>query len=69
MCGKEVVIRKTKKGRKYYGCEDNPTCDFMTWQKPSKIRCKECGGIMVEKGAKLVCLDEQCGFIQDKEKE
>ena len=36
MCGKDVVIRKTKKGRKYYGCEDNPTCDFMSWQKPSE---------------------------------
>lgn len=68
-CKKDIVLRKTKKGRKYYGCEDNPNCDFMSWQKPSKIRCKECGGIMVEKGAKLVCLDDQCGYIQDKEKE
>ena len=32
-CGKEVVIKKTKKGRKYYGCENNPDCDFMSWQK------------------------------------
>ena len=36
VCGKEVVIRKTKKGRKYYGCENNPECDFMSWQKPSQ---------------------------------
>ena len=34
-CGKDIVLRKTKKGRKYYGCEDNPDCDFMSWQKPS----------------------------------
>ena len=34
-CGKELVYRKTKKGRRYYGCEDNPECDFMSWQKPS----------------------------------
>ncbi len=34
ICGKEVVIRKTKKGRKYYGCENNPECDFMSWQRP-----------------------------------
>ena len=33
LCGKEVVLRKTKKGRKYYGCEDNPECEFMSWQK------------------------------------
>ena len=35
-CGKDIVLRKTKKGRKYYGCENNPDCDFMSWQKPSK---------------------------------
>ena len=35
-CGKEVVIRKTKKGRKYYGCENNPECTYMSWQKPTK---------------------------------
>jgi DNA topoisomerase-1 len=39
LCGKEVVIRKTKKGRRYYGCEDNPECEFMSWQKPSKEKC------------------------------
>ncbi|MFA9375349.1 MAG: type I DNA topoisomerase [Lachnotalea sp.] len=68
-CKKDIVLRKTKKGRKYYGCEDNPNCDFMSWQKPSKIKCKECGGMMVEKGNKLVCLDEQCGYVQEKEQE
>ena len=51
--------RKTKKGRKYYGCEDNPECDFMSWQKPSAKKCPNCGGYMVEKGNKLVCADEQ----------
>lgn len=65
-CGKDVVIRKTKKGRKYYGCEDNPNCDFMTWQKPSKEKCPQCGGYMVEKGNKLLCADEKCGYIVNK---
>ncbi|WP_072525995.1 type I DNA topoisomerase [Clostridium sp. Marseille-P3244] len=63
MCGKEVVIRKTKKGRKYYGCENNPECEFMSWQKPSKEKCPECGGYMLEKGNKLVCADEKCGYV------
>lgn len=36
LCGKDVVIRKTKKGRKYYGCEDNPNCEYMSWSKPSE---------------------------------
>ncbi|MDO5406910.1 MAG: type I DNA topoisomerase [Eubacteriales bacterium] len=61
-CGKEVVIKKTKKGRRYYGCEDNPECDFMSWQKPSTEKCPKCGSYMVEKGNKLLCSGEQCGY-------
>lgn len=64
-CGKEVVIKKTKKGRKYYGCENNPDCDFMSWQKPSTERCPECGSYMVEKGNKLLCSNEQCGYSKN----
>lgn len=65
-CGKEIVMKKTKKGRKYYGCEDNPECDFMSWQKPSKEKCPECGGYMVEKGNKLVCAEPQCGYVLER---
>lgn len=64
MCGGEVVLKKTKKGRKYYGCENNPECDFMSWQKPSKEKCPDCGGYMLEKGNKLVCADEKCGYVK-----
>ncbi|MBO8464163.1 MAG: type I DNA topoisomerase [Firmicutes bacterium] len=65
-CGKEVVLKKTKKGRKYYGCENNPDCDFMSWQKPSEKKCPQCGSYMVEKGQKLVCADEKCGYVCEK---
>ena len=65
-CGKDVVIKKTKKGRKFFGCEANPECDFMAWQKPSVEKCPECGGYMLEKGNKLACADEQCGFVKNK---
>lgn len=68
LCGKEVVIRKTKKGRKYYGCEDNPECEFMSWQRPSKEKCPECGNYMLEKGNKLVCADEKCGYVRNLKK-
>ena len=68
-CGKEIVLKKTKKGRKYYGCEDNPQCDFMSWQKPSEKPCPQCGGYMVEKGNKLVCADEHCGYVEMKKTE
>ena len=61
-CGKEVVIKKTKKGRKYCGCEANPDCDFMSWQKPTTEKCPDCGSYMVEKGNKLLCSNEQCGY-------
>ena len=66
-CGKDIVIRKTKKGRKYYGCENNPDCDFMSWQKPVEKKCPQCGGYMVEKGNKIVCADKTCGYICGKE--
>ncbi|MGI5983945.1 MAG: type I DNA topoisomerase [Sakamotonia sp.] len=66
-CGKEVVIKKTKKGRKFYGCEGNPECDFISWQKPSREKCPECGSYMVEKGNKLVCSSEQCGFVKNRQ--
>ena len=68
-CGKDIVLKKTKKGRKYYGCISNPECDFMSWQKPSQIACKECGSLMVEKGKKLVCTNEECGYITDMKNE
>ena len=64
-CGKEVVYRKTKKGRRYYGCENNPECDFMSWQKPSTEKCPKCGSYMVEKGNKLVCSKETCGYVKN----
>ena len=69
VCGKEIVLRKTKKGRRYYGCENNPECDFMSWAKPVAKKCPNCGGYMVEKGSKLVCADAQCGFVEVKTKE
>ena len=65
-CGGEVVLKKTKKGRKYYGCENYPECDFLSWQKPSKKKCPKCGNYMVEKGNKLVCSQETCGYVEQK---
>ena len=62
-CGKDIVMKKTKKGRKYYGCIGNPECDFMVWQKPSKEKCPKCGSLMLYKGNKLACMDENCGYV------
>ena len=68
-CGNDIVIRKTKKGRRYFGCEKNPECDFMTWQRPSKEKCPNCGDILLEKGNQLVCNNEQCGYHEKMKKE
>ena len=65
-CGKDIVLKKTKKGRKYYGCIGNPDCDFMVWQKPSTEKCPKCGSLMLEKGNKLVCWNEECGTVAEK---
>ena len=65
-CGKDIVLKKTKKGRKYFGCIDNPECDYMVWQKPSKVKCDKCGELLLEKGNKLVCPNEECGNVVDK---
>ena len=68
-CGKDIVRKKTKKGRLYYGCLNHPECDFMVWQKPSKEICPECGGLLLEKGGKLVCINEDCGCTINKKVE
>ena len=65
-CGKDVILKKTKKGRMFYGCEGYLECDFVSWQKPSDKKCPKCGGYMIEKGSKLVCADETCGYVESK---
>jgi DNA topoisomerase-1 len=65
-CGKDIVERKTKKGRRYYGCEGAPDCDFMIWQKPVDLKCPKCGNVLVNKGNHLVCATQECGYSQEK---
>ena len=67
-CGGDIVIKKTQKGRRYYGCINNPECDVMTWQKPSDKRCPKCGNMLLERGNKLVCADKTCGYVEAKPK-
>ena len=61
-CGGEIVLKRTKKGRRYFGCEHNPECTFISWTKPSEKRCPKCGKYMTEKGPNLVCSDPNCGY-------
>lgn len=69
-CGKDIVLKKTRKGRRYYGCIGNPDCDFMVWHKPSGMFCPKCGKMLLERGKGLVCMDELCGYVKmDKKSE
>ena len=66
-CGGEVVLKRTRKGRRYFGCENNPECGFMSWTKPVEKKCPVCGGYMTEKGNKYVCADKNCGHSENAE--
>ena len=66
-CGKDIVLKRTKKGRIFYGCIDNPNCDFMSWQRPVAKKCPKCGGVMYAKNNKLACGNPECGWVEDKE--
>lgn len=67
VCGGKVVLRRSKKGRKFYGCDNFPECDYISWNKPTNEVCPQCGTRLVEKPArnrdpKLVCPNEKCHF-------
>ena len=65
-CGGNIVARKSKRNRKFFGCENYPNCNFATWNEPSKESCPQCSKTLFKKtgrgGNKLVCLTENCGF-------
>ncbi|MDO5388597.1 MAG: type I DNA topoisomerase [Clostridia bacterium] len=72
VCGGKVLIKKTKKGRKYYGCENNPECSLMLWNKPTGEKCPKCGSALVEKGTKKIrisCSNPECNYSPEEEKE
>ena len=65
-CGGMILEKKSQKGKKYYGCENNPTCDFMIWGEPQKEKCPKCGGLL-EKGSfrgpkKIKCTNKDCDY-------
>ena len=65
-CGNDIVKRNTKKGRPFYGCINYPECDFMSWARPVVKPCPKCGKYMVIKGKKLVCSDNECGYVEER---
>ena len=66
-CGKDIVARKSKRGRLFYGCSGYPDCKTVFWNKPTDKRCPECNGILLEKKTKnknFVCSNEKCGYTE-----
>ena len=66
-CGAALIKRKSKRGKPFYGCERYPECDFVSWDKPAKDKCPQCGSLMVNKigqhGAYTMCTNKECGFV------
>ena len=61
-CGGRMLVRRSAKGRVYYGCENYPKCEFMTWDEPVPQTCEKCGATLFKKGSRLYCAKEGCGF-------
>ena len=72
LCGGKVLAKKSKNGKGYYGCENNPTCSFMTWDKPLTDLCPQCGSTLFKKAGRygrIHCLKPDCGYEQATGKE
>ena len=66
-CGASIIKRKSKRGKVFYGCENYPACDFVSWDRPAKEKCPKCGAMMVHKvgqhGGYTACSNKDCGFV------
>ena len=67
-CGGHMLVRKSAKGRIYYGCSNYPKCNFMTWDEPVPEKCPQCGQTLFKKKGQLYCTKEGCGFTKPIEK-
>lgn len=65
-CGGEMLVKKSRRGKVYYGCEHYPKCDFMVWDEPVKGEsCPQCGGLLLRKNGrakKIYCAKPECGY-------
>ncbi|MFZ7119722.1 MAG: type I DNA topoisomerase [Eubacteriaceae bacterium] len=67
-CSGSIVVRKTKKGRTFYGCNNYPECEFVSWDKPLNDKCPECDSMLMQKGygkrIKVYCSNEKCDYVK-----
>ena len=69
-CGGDITLKRSKRGREFYGCSKYPNCDFVSWDKPAKEPCPKCGSLMVEKNTKnkgisLNCINKECEYTKE----
>jgi len=67
-CGGQVIVRRSRRGRVFYGCENYPECDFNSWDMPVREKCPDCGGYMVQKRNRAgqqtwQCANAECGKV------
>jgi len=72
-CSGKVIYRKTKRNRKYLGCENYPKCDFMTWDMPSDRSCPKCSSFVTQKSKGNIitykCANPDCDYTEEAQKE
>ena len=67
LCEGQIVVRHSKKGRKFYGCSNFPACKYVAWQMPTNVKCPECGNLLGEKMGRnkrgyLICTNRDCKY-------
>lgn len=70
-CGGMILERKSKTGKKYFGCEHNPDCDYMTWDQPLAEKCPKCGSMLLQRNKwkrDIYCSNEQCDYTREAPK-
>lgn len=63
ICGKDIIAKRSRRGRMFYGCSGYPDCKQVYWNKPVEKKCPECGALMIEKKSKnytLACSNSEC---------
>ena len=65
-CGKEIIQKRSRKGKTFYGCSGYPDCDQVFWYRPVDKKCPKCGSLLVERGKKLSCSNEECHYTENK---
>ncbi|MDG6875899.1 type I DNA topoisomerase [Clostridium perfringens] len=73
LCGGKILVKRSKKGNRFYGCSNYPECNFVSWYEPTNEKCPECSSYMVKrysksKGEYLQCSDKECKYEKIIEK-